>query len=304
MYFYIMYEKKICSDLLFPQLVVMPEITEDEADIIICAGSIPKEIKELEEHKKWSFGEELSWLINLTCWLTVENGRKITYELKPDGREDYLRAFLLGYGISMVHMQRGEMAIHCSALSKDGKAYIVAGDSGSGKSTTTTALLEAGFSLMADDVAIVKVNEDGKVICYPAFPYQKLCRDIVEDKNYDLQDLIYIDEDKDKYLVPFEGNFEVNGKELGAFFYLTRRRNSTELYTQEVTGINKFHVCVNNLFLRGLLREEKYSPAVGSKCLEIASKVDMFLIARPEEGDTVKERTDYIIEKAKALNSE
>lgn len=301
MFYYTIYGKKIYSDLQFLQLIAIPEITLEEADIVISSGTISDEIKVLEEKQKWSFGAECSWLINRTCWFTVENGRQITYELKAGAREDYLKTYLLGYGMAMVHLQRGEMAIHCSALSKDGKAVLVAGESGSGKSTTTTALLERGFSLMADDMAIVSVNGEGKAICYPAFPYQKLCRDVAEERNYNFDDLIYIDEDKDKYLVPFEGGFDVNGKEVCAMFYLTKMNGNTELYTEEIVGINKFHVCANNLFLRNLLREEKYSPGIGSKCLEIASKVDMFLLGRPEECDTVQERTSYIIETVEAL---
>lgn len=296
MHFYMIYGKKVYTDLCFPQLVEIPMLKKEDADIEICAGSIPEEIKALEKEKNWEFGEKLSWLINLTCWFTVESGRKITYELKNGGREDYLKTYLLGYGLSMLHLQRGEMAIHCSALEKDGRAVLVAGNSGSGKSTTTTALLEAGFSLMADDMAIVGVR-DNKAICYPAFPYQKLCRDVAEERNYDLEELIYIDEDKDKFLVPFEGEFDVAGKELCAIFFLCRQKESEDLITREVEGLDKFHICVNNLFLEELLGAEKYSPAVGSKCLEIASRVKVYLIGRPVEGDTVHERTEYIVEK-------
>lgn len=296
MFSYIIYGKKVYTDLCFPQLVEISMVDKESADIEICAGTIPEDIKALEKEKNWEFGTEFSWLINLTCWFTVEKGRKITYELKEGGREDYLKTYLLGYGMSMLHLQRGEMAIHCSALEKDGRAILVAGNSGSGKSTTTTALLGAGFSLMADDMAVVGVR-DSKAICYPAFPYQKLCRDVAEERDYDLEQLIYIDEDKDKFLVPFEGDFDVEGKELCAIFFLYRQKESDELIAKEAEGLNKFYICANNLFLEELLGTEKYSPAIGSKCLEIASKVKVYLIGRPIEGDTVCERKDYIVEK-------
>lgn len=294
MFYYMIYGKRIYADLCFPQLVKVPEFTEEEADIIINKGVIPQNIKILGEERECDFGPTLSWLINLTCYFTVEDGRTITYELKPGKREDYLKAYILGYGLSMAFLQRGEMAIHCSALCKEGKAVLVAGESGSGKSTTTTDLLKAGFSLMADDMALVRL-EEGKAVCYPAFPYQKLCRDVVEQQNLDMDELIYIDEDKDKFLVPYKGEFDLEGKEVAAFFYLSCLRNTTELVTEEITGMNKFHVCVNNLFLRNLLCDEKYSPTVGGKCLELASKMSMYLIGRPLEGDTVQERTEYIV---------
>lgn len=295
MYYYIIYGKKMVSDLFFPQLVKLPQFAEGEADIVLRAGMMPEEVKAQEGEKYWEFGDSFSWLCNPTCWFTVENGRYITYELCEGGSEDYLRAYLLGFGMAMLHLQRNEMAIHCSALVKDGKAILIAGRSGSGKSTTTALLLEQGFSLMADDVAVVKV-EEGKAICYPAFPYQKLCRDVVEQGNYDMEKLIYINEQKDKFLVPYEGEFSTEGKELCGFFCLGKMENGTELFMEELTGINKLHACISNLFLRKLLREKRYSAKVGGKCLEIASKVKMYLIARPDGADTLEARVNYILE--------
>ncbi len=294
-YFYLIYGKKVISELYFPQLVSIPETAEEDADVVIRSGIIDDKIKEAEGKKYWEFGNEFSWLCNSTCWFTVENGRTITYELKEGANEMYLRSYLLGFGLAMLHMQRGEMAIHCSAMEKDGKAILVAGSSGSGKSTTTAALLEQGFSLMADDVAVVKV-EDGKVICYPAFPYQKLCRDVVEKGNYNAEKLIYINEQKDKFLVPYEGEFDVNGKEVCGIFCLGRLKTGDKLLTEEIVGINKLRACVNHLFLRKFLGEERYAPSLGARCLEIASKVRMYAIARPEEADTLKERVAYIVE--------
>lgn len=297
-YYYMIYGKKVFTDLYYPQLVACSEITKEEADIVILAADIPREIKDKEaQDEYWSFGREQSWLINRTCWFVVSGGREITYERKEGGREDYLKTYLLGYGLSMLFLQRGEMTIHCSALAKGDKAILVAGESGSGKSTTTAALLEAGFTLMADDMALVSVSEEGKVVCYPAFPYQKLCRDAALEQGYKLDELIFIDEDKDKYLVPYKGEFSVEGKELKAFFFLRKLRNAERVDAREIAGMDKFRVCANNLFLRNLLLDEKYSPAVGSKCLEIASKVDMYFLGRPKEGDTVRILTDYIIEK-------
>ena len=70
-------------------------------------------------------------------------------------------------------------------------------------------------------------------------------------------------------------------------------------YMEEITGINKLHACVNNLFLSRLMNKERYSPLIGGKCLEIASKVKMYLIARPDGADTLEARVDYIVEQWK-----
>lgn len=54
-------------------------------------------------------------------------------------------------------------------------------------STLTNAFLQSGYQLMADDMALVETKTEAKQTeVYPAFPYQKLCRNVVEEKGYDV----------------------------------------------------------------------------------------------------------------------
>ncbi len=291
MYFYKLYGMKVASDLQFGQLVVCED--EQEADIEICAGVIPEDIKAQEELRKYSFGNERSWLANLTCYLFIENGRKLTYELKPDGNVMYLQSYILGFGMSMLAMQRGLISIHCSALANDKGALLIAGESGAGKSTLTAAFLDQGYRLMADDMAWVEVTDGQKVLASPAFPYQKLCRDAAIAKGYNLDELLYINEEKDKFLAPYRGEFKTESVPVKGFIMLGIGKED-EVVCQEVTGVQKFHVCVNNLFLRHLLGAAKYDPQISHKCLKMASGIPVYFIGRPDGKDTAKE----VIEKA------
>lgn len=291
MYFYKLYGMKVTSDLQFGQLVVCED--EKEPDMEISAGVIPEDIKEQEEQRKYCFGQERSWLANLTCYLLVENGKKLTYELKPGGNLMYLQSYILGFGMSMLAMQRGLISIHCSALSNDKGALLIAGESGAGKSTLTAAFLEHGYRLMADDMAWVDVTDEQKVLASPAFPFQKLCRDAAAAKGYNLDELLYINEEKDKFLAPYRGEFKTESVSVKGFIMLGIGKED-EVVCQEVTGVQKFHVCVNNLFLRHLLGAAKYDPQISHKCLKMAAGIPMYVIARPNGKDTAKE----VIEKA------
>lgn len=287
MHYYIIYGKTVFSDLEFPQLIKAEPVSEDKADIVIRHAVIPQEIKSRETERKYEFGENISWLINRTVWFLVEKGKYITYEPREGANMGYLRTYLLGYGLAMVHMQRGEMAIHCSAVHCDGEAVLIAGESGSGKSTLTTRFLEAGYGLMADDVSLVKV-QDGKAVAYPAFPYQKLCRDAALKRGYRLEELLYIDEEKDKFMVPYFGEFSLEGKPIRRMLCLIADNRIKEPYVKAITGIEKFHFCVNNLFLRKLLQQERYGMLTGPQCLEIASAMDMYIVGRPTQADTAE----------------
>lgn len=296
MYYYHLYGCLIESELEFPQLVETQQT--EEADITICSGTMPEDVlQKAEQQIYYEFGDEFSWLYNKTCIFYIENGKKITYYLKPEGVEMRLRNYLLGFGMSMLFMQRGEMAIHCSALHNGTEAILIAGESGSGKSTLTNSYLAKGWKLMADDMVVAKYDKEKGTMVYPAFPYQKLCRNVAVERGYDLDELIYVNEQKDKFLVPCGGEFGLEGKPLKKFLMLGVHEGE-EVVVREVQSIAKLQVCLNNLFLRHLLGNQKYAPKIGQKCLELIANVDVHLIARPDGKETteaIKEAAFQII---------
>ena len=292
MYYYKLYDLKVKSDLKFPQLIEC----EDEAkwDLEVVSGVMPENIVSRAEEKKYVFGSELSYLFNKTCCLLVENGMRITYTLNEGGLEKYLQTYILGFGMAMVAMQRGMIAIHCSALADQCGAILIAGESGAGKSTLATSLLDSGYRFMADDMILVETAA-GKAMAKPAFPYQKLCRNVVEEKGCNMDEIIYINEEKDKFLVPFKGEFVREPLPVKAFIYLACTE-CERVMVQEVKGIGKFNVCANNLFLRKLLGQDRFLPHIGQKCLEAAGAMPMYFVGRPEKIDTSKEVSEKVFE--------
>lgn len=282
MYYYKIYGVLIASDLPFPQLVVSKDTTR--YDVLIERGELSAEIQEAFPKKRHEFGREYSWLSNTTCQMRVYNGNRITYALTGAGHPEWLQTYLLGYGMSMLALQRDMLPIHCSVVADERGAVMIAGESGAGKSTATTAFLKTGYELMADDMAWT----DGRMV-YPAFPYQKLCRDVVEREGYHPEELIYIDEQKDKFLARYRGRFSTEGRPVKGFIllYLTPEEKVT---VRELTGLDRMHIFIGNLFLRKLMtREQKYAPYIGKIGLEMAAKVPLICIGRPVEGNTAEE---------------
>ncbi len=287
MYTYRLYGMRVLSDLEFPQLVKEQDGMPEAGTVRVEAVGVPEEIRQITD-KKYVFGEKLSWLHNDTTWLLVENGERIGYCLTGGGQPSYLQAYILGFGMAMLGLQRGELAIHCSAVADEKGAVLIAGESGAGKSTVTAAFLERGYRLMADDMAFVQTIKNGPAMVKPAFPFQKLCRNVALEKGYSLEELIYINEEKDKFLVPYAGEFHTEAVPIKGFIMLGVV-NGEQIAEQEVQGFNRVHVYANNLFLRHLLKKDKYHPAIGQKCLEMAAVVPTYYIGRPREGDTTEE---------------
>ena len=151
---YVLYGMQISTDLVFEQLVQAGKKEEALPCITIEESAIPEWILQ-EEKKKYEFGQELSWLSNKTMWMVVKDGKHIGYRLKEGGNTGYAKTYLLGYGMAMLALQRGMPAIHCSAVAGEKGAVLIAGESGAGKSTVTCGLLERGYRLLADDMAVV-----------------------------------------------------------------------------------------------------------------------------------------------------
>lgn len=64
-----------------------------------------------------------------------------------------VRPYLLGPVLGLALQIRGVPALHAAAVAIDGRALLLMGASGAGKSTTTAALIRAGAALIADDIA-------------------------------------------------------------------------------------------------------------------------------------------------------
>jgi hypothetical protein len=122
----------------------------------------------------------------------VSDGAVITIDHAPDAHDEEVTRFLRMTPLAALLFQRGSLAFHAAALSPpslpqqdmdwadETGAILIAGDSGAGKSTLLAALLQRGWRLLADDLAVVDMDADGRLVVLPAFPEIVLWQDAVE----------------------------------------------------------------------------------------------------------------------------
>ena len=87
MYYYKIYDLNLTSDLSFPQL--MPG-NDGSTDVEITSDHVDSLIPPHSSEISYDFSSDVSWLENRTCYLLIQNGNKISYQLKPGGNEIYL----------------------------------------------------------------------------------------------------------------------------------------------------------------------------------------------------------------------
>ena len=296
------YGEVIDSELAFPQL---EEVKEDtgKAGITIKVGELPKEIKaDIVEHKGPSGkGDGFYWLNTPGGYFAVIGEDTLVAEIRVEEDDPqseriaqaWMRTYLLGYGLSLVFMQKNRMAVHCSAVAGPEGSILISGGSGAGKSTLADAFLRSGWKLVADDVAVIDKKED-RITTQPAFPLRKLCRDAAVRLGYDLSELTYIDEEKDKFAVACSEQFVTGETDVKAMFVLAARSGET-VRIEEVSGQEKIQLFVDNLFLQAVNRRDGLEPRSFFRCLEILSVLPVYRLYRPAEGgDTSQELLSLI----------
>jgi len=264
-------------------------------DVLIHYGNVSNDIVEYTERGLASSMSPVRvWFRNDIGHFVIRDGNDILVQPIGSADENDLASFVLGWCIAFLFQQRGYSAIHSSAIEVDEQAVLISGFSGAGKSTIALSLIDAGYRYLADDIAMVNPKED--MMVQPAFPQQKVCRNIAEQMGTDT--LLYINEKKDKFAYYNEKDFCDVPRKLTTMFIL-RKYNGDQLRIEEITGIEKLNCILKNLFLLDAYRAMGFTLEEKARSLELAGKIAIYQISRPEGKDTVQEIRDAIIQLVK-----
>lgn len=298
MYRYHIYGVTIESEFELKLLVPAKECDNSQDVITIKERNVENEVLDILDKanaikKQYVIGLKISAFKNIGGFYLIRGGNEILVKIKEGYTYETISAWILGFCLSMALLQRGTLTIHCSAIATDKGAVLVSGTPGAGKSSLAGKLLEHGFKLMADDVAGIHFDKD-ECMVQPAFPFQKLCSNEIEKKGLNKKELIYINEDKDKYLVPVNDIFEYNPKKLQAFFFIVKA-SVDSLTIKKLSGFACFLAIKDNLFLHKLKGDWEKTPEVINICMRIASCCPIYLIIRPENTETLEEITKKVM---------
>jgi len=133
--------------------------------------------------------------------------------------------YLLGPTLGFVLRLRGVTCLHASVIAIDGRAIVLAGPSGFGKSSLAAAFATRGFPILGDDVAALVDGGDCFAAC-PAYPRIRLWPRSVEALFGSPDALPRITPTWDKRFLALDGGrfrFEERTLEVGAVYLLADR---------------------------------------------------------------------------------
>ncbi len=203
-YYYSIFGLRFESELELPILHATPP--PNSIDVTIRFGTAPTHLDNPED-KRVLFEAKpnhfLMWFKFNPVRFYVTNGNSILIDTGGNDDWDFIRLFLLAPIVGALLHQRKVIPLHASGFEVDGSAVLFAGDSGVGKSTTAAAFKEKGYTLVADDVAVI-YHKNNQPIVEPGVPFIKLWKESFDLLDKKVPENGRIRAQIEKYFVPIQ----------------------------------------------------------------------------------------------------
>jgi hypothetical protein len=279
MYHYRCYGLSISSDLELPEL--LPAQFET-ADVVISKDQIASDaITDGKQLGPFLCADRTQLLMDVpdVARYLIKSGNRITYQPLGDVDADSIRVFLLGSCFGALLFQRGFLVLHGNAVQVGGGCVICVGHSGAGKSTLAGALVQRGYSLLADDVCAI--NAHGFI--EPGFPRIKLWADTAKRLGIDTLPLNRIRPEIEKFNWPLTDSFCNRSLPVRAV-YVLRQHNKDEFVLDEVGGMDRFQLLRNYSYRPRFMKGMQLQPEHLKLCSALAQRTRIARITRPQAG--------------------
>jgi hypothetical protein len=233
----------IASDIYFPEMLQ----TAEEAEVTLQYGGVPEHLEtNLVDFPvvEANASQYLLKIPGIGRYL-VEDGSKITMQAEDGAALKDVNNYVLTSVLGALSYMKGFVPLHGGAFIFNGKAVLILGLSGMGKSSLLAALHQNGYTILADDISNVKVI-DGKAMLYPGFPRIMLWQDTIRKLALDGGPCDKVRGDMEKYFLPLSPAFFNQPVEIDAIYLL--REDVEENSPLAVKGMVKVNQLRANLF--------------------------------------------------------
>jgi len=288
----------IASEIGFPELL---PATFTEADVTITIGKTP-ELPEGEVIRKKIFSSitkhEYLLSVKNICKYYAGYGKTIIAAPVPGADERSVRVFLLGTVMAAILYQRGEIPLHASAIVKDGKLIIFAGNSGSGKSTLLAQLLAKGYEAFTDDICILRLqdtHEHSEVVGTASYPMIKLWDNAISE----LDSTMFTRDFKIRPQLPKYGQFFYETFNQGTLpvdkiFILTTKRPADNASIKKFDGINIFKKLEKQAYKHQLIADTQLKGLYFSLLSRLSIQSPVYEVYR-QEGANMEDMPGMLI---------
>ena len=210
----------------------------------------------------------------------VREGREVVVDRDYYRDPDAVSLYLLGNVFGAVLYMRGMIPFRASAVQGAQGAVLFFGAAGVGKSTLAGALVRRGYSLVADGMASVEL-ENESVYVRPGGSMLRLWRDSLQYNQWPARASARVRKGLNKYYVRAPDEMEDGLFPIHKMYHLTVHNAGDLLITERAGNGERGHLLRSNLYhwpyARGLNREAQAELAVAG-----LAGLPMSTIARPQ----------------------
>jgi len=217
-------------------------------DVHISKGHVPKKL-EHRQYKGVNFecnSNDFLLQVDDVAHFLISNGKSLTIDPNPSAKLSEIELFTLGSAMATLLVQRNIIPFHGAAFEKDGKAIVIGGNSGVGKSSLLQYFALKGYQCLTDDVCALSIV-GGKVVLSPSYPSAKLWDDTILQYQINVNPNQRLRPDIEKFKVPFQSKSEHNFIEIDSV-HILHSHNGNQFEYKEVKGFDKFKLLKSYLY--------------------------------------------------------
>lgn len=279
---YTTYGFVLSSDIALPGVPKGP----GKADIRIRSGTVPEQLGTTATFSNGAFEaspDQFLFTVAGVGRYHVAGGREIVVQRFPGADEADVVATLLGSALTALLHQRNLLVLHGAALAVGGKAVLVTGVPGIGKSTLAAALSARGHDLITEDLCVITSDKAGRPVVAPGIPTLKLWGDALTELGKDRDSLRRIRPGSDKYDAEMGRRFRQRPAVVSRIYELSAH-DTPKVTVTPITGVAKLTTLINATFRYEFLEQQGGRAWHFTQSAALASAVDAYHVARPRGG--------------------
>ena len=266
-------------------------------DVTISYGALPDSLDTTRDKGPAyeANPDQLLFSIDGVAKYMVSQGREILIERAATAEDSEVRLFLLGSAFGALLFQRGLLPLHGSAIEVHGSSVVILADSGLGKSTLAGVFRNRGYRILADDVCVVSLTEDGLPMILPGYPQLKLGMDAARKLGKDPESLPRIHPRVEKISLLLQEEFCREPMSLRHLYVLETSAHG-EFNLEPLKGGEKLTAIINNTYRLGFIEGLGVKVSHFKQCVAVARHTPLTRVTRPAEAFLLDELAQLLEE--------
>jgi len=259
----------ITTDISYPELIE----TQNPPEVELSYADIPEHLEDNTVDFPFIEANSKQFLIKIPRIgrYLVENGNRIYIKAEYGASNHDVEKQVLTSIFGAISSQRNLLCMHGGAFIANGKAILLTGQSGAGKSTMLAGLLKKGYKIASDDISNIRIV-NGKAFLLPSFPCLLLWDDTLKALGFNQPAAKRLRGDMEKYIFPLGSSFHTQPVELKKI-YVIAEHNSQELL--EIKGLKKVETLMANTFKPWMINTFQKQQFYFSQFMSVCNNIEM-----------------------------